>query len=400
MNGSLKVTEEFLKTTVDSRSRWKTVEIIPWEKSNGIVKIEENDFTTIGIPKEIYFNIFKECHSFWHKYIVPDISKALQTCKTDQNWSTKMYLMTVGYLLTTNENHTIIKLHENIIWNWLKHLEGAVDLIRDEWDIVTTLLSSRLKRINKSSSLWHWVKKLSVVLIFDKMLEDENNFSSESDLLSNYYMLLDRCFESCKLHLSNYYAANFLKFCIRLNNVLLRSKLRGSSRASLLRANGYIEGKLVHSCHESLADVSLWTTLEALLESSRTISASFDYTVEEYNTIVRQLEQVHRMSTYSVNYSKVDKAPLMDTKLFIRTQLAWLLGVNCSVRTPYISLLRQLRQLNESDSEVSTLISCTVAQEKQKLSHKLQKENNSMYKLKESFICMLLDIEQYMLVRD
>lgn len=400
MNNSLKATEEYLQKSVESHSRWKTVEIIPWENSSGLVNIEQNDTTTIGIPKKLYFSIFKECHSFWHKYVSPDICGALEKCKCDDNWSRKMYVMTLGFLLTTNENHTIIKLHETIIWIWVKHLKGASDLMRNEWDIVTTLLSSRLKRINKSPSLWYWMKKLSVVLIFDKIIGDERDYSSEEDPLSIYFLLLDRCFESCRLHLSNYYAGNFLKFCIRLNNILLRSELQDSSRVSLREVNDYIETKLVHSCHENLADVSLWTTLEALLESAGTVSASFDYTVDEYNNVVRQLGQPHQIHTHTLTFSILEKAPSMDIKLFVRTQLAWLLGVNCSVKTPYISLLRQYRQLDKIDSEIHSLLSDTISQEKQKLLHMLQDEDNSLYKLKESFIYTLLDIEQYMLVRD
>ena len=62
----------------------------------------------------------------------------------------ELYLMTLGYLITANDHHSIMNLHELIV-QILGNFEADIE-------IISCFLTSRLKRINKSSLLWHWMK--------------------------------------------------------------------------------------------------------------------------------------------------------------------------------------------------------------------------------------------------
>lgn len=190
-----------------------------------ILMIDSNDDaivafeTDIGLSKLVYLRMFKQVWTQWHEWDKETM---------ENTW--ELYYMTIGYFVTTNENHTLLLLHEKLV-NLL--IIEDPQFINKEINLISTLLCSRLKRINKSSSLW---------FLLQKLIQQENDFNME--------LIVERVFLSCQHHFANYYANNFLKFLIR---------------------DGYgdiIGGKLLLACKSNLRDVSLWSTLEVWLETN------------------------------------------------------------------------------------------------------------------------------------
>lgn len=117
-----------------------------------------------------------------------------------------MYYATVGLLLTTTENYTILKLHEEFLLNVINQHEdfygSPVEIpdvfFQNEVRLVQHLLSSTNNRLNKSSSLWVLYRKLYVL--------------SREIFPSVDIMYLNVCMESAWRHPSNYYCWNTIRW--------------------------------------------------------------------------------------------------------------------------------------------------------------------------------------------
>ncbi|AMD21813.1 HFL043Cp [Eremothecium sinecaudum] len=136
--------------------------------------------------KKTFLKIFTECHS-----------KLTELLDHNSNLELDVYLGTIGLLFTTFENRTILNLHESLFLDMVNSIDGDKSL-RKEIRLVEALLSSNLSKLNKSSSLWLWYKKLVV-------LQREKNFNSEIQVVKT-------CLASAELHPSNYYSWNMLRW--------------------------------------------------------------------------------------------------------------------------------------------------------------------------------------------
>ncbi|CAK7891168.1 hypothetical protein CAAN1_01S03906 [[Candida] anglica] len=274
---------------------------------------EDGKCIEIGIPKKTFLKIFKESHSYWHSVNAGDIS--LNT-----------YYCTFGYLLTTNENHSIIRLHEVIL---LRMLSKATEreksqILLQEFKIIIALLTSRLKKINKSSSLWLWLRKLSITMVFNPLF----NGNQTADAFEKFKILIDSAIKACELHFSNYYAASSLRWFIRMvynHNYELEE---------------YAQQKLIEACHRHLTDSSLWSVLGLLVNEPE----GLDYAIEEYNSFVDQISP-HISGIQKIQF-KPDQTHhhhhqyhRSDTSGVSQSQTKWLLAVKCTIFTPYISIL-------------------------------------------------------------
>ncbi|CCH46792.1 hypothetical protein BN7_6391 [Wickerhamomyces ciferrii] len=122
----------------------------------------------------------------------------------------ELYYMTIGILLVTNENHTSINIHNEIVSYILKRSssEPFHDLILDsnkfldkEISIVEILLNSNNNKLNKSSSLWYLYKRLFILKY--KASQEDHGY------ISNFIKVV---LKSCELHPTNYYAWNFMRW--------------------------------------------------------------------------------------------------------------------------------------------------------------------------------------------
>lgn len=340
----------------------------------------------IGLTKKTYLSIFKEAHIFWHNNLVPYVPKFEEYWHNDREKLINTYYMTLGYLLTTNENHTIIRLHELTLWQIWKTSPNSRQFLLSEFEILTVLISSRLKRINKSSSLWLMVKKIAIALIFHEIVNAEVPGTIEL-----YQVLVSRILKSCEIHFANYYASGFLKWCIRFNFILYKNTNSTSIRASMVEMNAMILNNLVQLCHQKLTDVSLWTTLEVYLrECNRKLSSS-EHTIDEYNMIIDQLTTLGKADLIKINTLTEKVMAEFDVQDFQLQQINWLLKANCSALSPYVALMAPLPVSSQETSlQLQTMISFAYKSEKEQLNNFEETTGgNTLYNSKAKFASVL-----------
>lgn len=296
----MNIIEELNGIISKSSHTYKTIQLIPdGGESLFIVNLEED--TNVGLSKKTYFALFKQCHTYWHGIQQKDHKSVVRNA--DGIKLQELFLMTTGYLITTNENHSILTLHEQIVYKLSKN---DPSFIAKEIDLISTFLQSRLKRINKSSSLWLLMKKLTII--------NENN-----EIL---YLIIDRAIRSCETHFANYYACNYLRW---LSNVL-----KFQNKTPQLK---YLQKQVTRLCKSNLTDVSLWRLLQDL--ASPGVSS---YSIEEYNHLVgivnESLENQFRLQNVT-NMSDLNPSNTSDLDLDFEEIVKWLLLVECSVETPY-----------------------------------------------------------------
>lgn len=254
----------------------KVISIIPGEQQFSVVTDDDQRTLEIGVLMDTYLALFKQCHDLQHAEL--------------ELWDE--YILTVGYLFTTNENHTMILRH----WEAVQRLvaERGPQFLDTELDVVSTLIASRLSRINKSSSLW---------LLIRKLVAQKGLPLTES--------LMARVMASLRHHFANYYAANFVRWYVA---VLLD---QGQDITSILEA-------VVAECRANLRDVSLWSLLGFILAPE----------VEGY---VSEYERFGGSKRGLFN----TKRHQMEMQQVAVDQIQWLLLVKCPYENPFV-VLRQV----------------------------------------------------------
>lgn len=263
----------------------KVLELVP-SPAEDIVYHEEGDELAIGVPKKTYVEMFVAAHHQWHEF--GDWRHYIAHCTEDQ--LVQFHLVTLALMLTTHENHTVLVAHEAAVTQL--HVPWT-----EEFEFVTTLVSSKLPRINKSSSLWHWVKKVA------------GHFGPD---LPEYTTLIRRTLVSMRHHPSNYYASAYLKHLIRINWAL------GPDRVDELLLT-----ELLALGHQNLTDVSVWSSIQTCL---RVQSNSDDTEAERYAR-----EYVKNASAWHASQQKV---PHGFDRLRARER-TWLKEVGCQAQTPF-----------------------------------------------------------------
>lgn len=338
MSTCLPLCHQLYKTIVETPYvKLKIVQLIPpTEDISDLFSTfqTDNDTIDIGLTKKTYLSIFKETHTFWHSNLVPFAPDFEEYWLDDDEKLKNAYYMTIGYLITTNENHTIIRLHELLWWQIWKKSSDRKQLLVSQFEILTVFISSRLKRINKSSSLWLMVKKIAIALILNDMVS-----SKEKCPVEMYRLLIHRVIMSCKVHFANYYASNFLKWCIRFNSIVSKIHEDSEVRSAMASMNCFILENLVAICRENLSDVSLWTTLEVYLRECNKHPDVSEYTIGEYNAIIDQLSTLSGVEFHKITVMTIKTTPEFDSENFLLNQITWLLKANCTVLTPYIAIL-------------------------------------------------------------
>lgn len=256
----------------------KTISIIPGDDQF----ITAADATTgtleIGLSKDVYLKLFQECHHQQHVELTP--------------WDE--YIMTVGYLVTTNENYTILNRHVAAVD---KIISERPQFLQQEIDFISTLLASRLKRINKSPTLWHLFRRLVV---------------KQRLPLSQTLML--RVKASLCNHFANYYATNFLRWYVSV----------------LLDQGEDIEGvvdMVVQLAKANIGDVSLWLLIGFILVPEP------DYYIQDYKRLGGVLQ--HRFDGKS-------GAQRQWSLMIGKGLLHWLGKIDCRIEYPFVVLYQLL----------------------------------------------------------
>ena len=256
-----------------------TIEFAPGEQ---LVWHTDGAVTAIGIPKSVYLRVFKAAHTQWHA----DAAGPPQ----------EVYRLTLAYLLTTHENHTMMRLHRDAVL----HLAATnPSVLHDEFKFVVALVTSRLRKLNKSPMLWHWLRQLSVAIgVFEPGLP-------------HLARLLEAVLALCEVHFANYYAADFGRWCVRV--------LRATN-APLQQ----FTDNLVAQCRRHLTDVSVWSLLQVVVNPGPHELAATAWAVASYNSLGGAIAPPAHIAL------QPDLA---------RLQMHWLIKVKCVVATPYRCML-------------------------------------------------------------
>lgn len=297
----------------------KIIQIISQDLDHVVVHRSES--IDVGIPKAVYLSIFKQAHDYWHQH-AENFRGNLNVVSTELLM--EMYMVTICYLLTTNDHHVIMNHHERVL---IEIYTRNPDILQIEFELISTLISSRMPKINKNSLLWHLMKKLTILLIFDNLIPPEALSAT----------LIRRVFNSCNFHFANYYANNFLAWFIIAN------ALHGND-------NSLAINKLVTNCRANLRDVSLWTNIKKLVDSKCMI-------IDEYNLMINDINE-----KFNKDLKFLEPTVSMESLLlsrFIKDELDWLFKVKCVSKPPYILLLtKETKPLisNQLEKEINQLL--------------------------------------------
>ncbi|EGW31221.1 uncharacterized protein SPAPADRAFT_67303 [Spathaspora passalidarum NRRL Y-27907] len=291
-----------------STKKYNIISVIPGDGK--IITHEDENVLEIGIPKRTYLSMFKQAHDTWQDMSGMNIDD--------------IYYMTLGYLITTNEHHTILKLHRKVTFQLIQ--ERGWSVLAQELQYITSILTCRMSRINKSSSLWHWLKMLTVLSVYI-------NKST-----STYELVIDRAIKSCELHFANYYGCNFLRWVIQINRVI----------DVPVEFDDVLRKLVISSCRTSLSDCGLWGVLQVYLSTG-----DIEWTINDLRRIVDSLRQEGLEFT-----SPVLQIRNTDHVACAIEQLDWLILVQCLVVTPYKSVVQAIpeKTVEEKLTNASTKV--------------------------------------------
>lgn len=123
----LPIIRELIDIIINSTRLFKIIQIIPSSGNNQIVIFDDepNNTLDIGITKQAYLSMFKQCHDYWYSYIDDEASSLAELNVAQLE---ELYLATLGYLVTANDHHSIMNLHEDIV-RYLCNYETDIEII-------------------------------------------------------------------------------------------------------------------------------------------------------------------------------------------------------------------------------------------------------------------------------
>lgn len=297
--------QQVYEALVSNPGQKKIVQFVPFEYDGVFIVHQQDNVVDIGVSKAKYLQIFKLAHDYWYENKQQfDLPQNL-----DNDTLEKVYHVTVCFLMTTNDHHLIIKAHENVLIELYKRDHNV---LTKEFEIISTLVASKLKKINKNSLLWHLIRQLSVIL----------DIQCCSPL---YEVILNRTFQSCENHFANYYANYYLLWLIHINYVVNRT------------ANQPLLERLIKLCHGCLSDVSLWTNLRVLLYSTDHTEA-----INDYNHMVRDLNTKFGTCLQEISFDLANTTTRTTPLDYpVAKEIEWLLAVQCPYETPYLLIMNK-----------------------------------------------------------
>ncbi|ODV83661.1 hypothetical protein CANARDRAFT_9480 [[Candida] arabinofermentans NRRL YB-2248] len=212
-------------------------------------KLKKNE---ILITKQTLIKIFLECRTNINQNRVLDLNEE--------------YLTTMGTLLVTPEDHTIISRNEDVFLKMIdQKSDNSTILLNNHLRTLAGFLDSNIARTNKSSNLWLYFQKTLIRSISKNM---KNNIDVIVKLLD---WSTDVLLESIRNHPRNYYALQTLKFviCIMYSNLLQLSSTNDDD--ALVRQKQLLvttfEKLLEFMRRWNVNDPSIWGILGLLFDS-------------------------------------------------------------------------------------------------------------------------------------
>lgn len=315
---------------------YRIITVLPWSFDKDAIMLHEEDLLLeVGITKTRYKRIFIEVHDLWIKYLRVKQPNHEVLLNNEDFALLDLYDMTLGFLITTNENHSVFLLHELVLWLLYTRSDIPEAFLSQEFEIITSYVTSRLQRINKSSSLWHLIKQVSIVHIFEGLIQ------GDIKRISLYQKLIRRTIKSCQLHATNYYASGFLAWCIRVNFLLqVLPKVSDEIKRALNELQDEVRSMLISFTRSSLTDMSMWLTFNVCCWEIYGLSPeTLDYIVFEYNTLADNLrKRAVKVTEFPSIENPLDISISWSSWDCLRSQLKWLLSIHCTHLGPYDSI--------------------------------------------------------------
>lgn len=329
------LTNAIYSAAVSTKCPHATLQFVP---DHSFLAVEVGDTCEIGILKKTYLAVFSEGHAYLAERLAPEEAKTPFSARLPLLCDPQLaYMATNALLATTNEHLTAWRVHREAVGELYK--QSGVAVLQDDFRFCLALATSRLARINKSSTLWHWLRQLAAILVFRTGEIGVEAFASG-------------ILRSMELHLANYSAAYTLQWVFDVGLVL------GISGAlailPLLRAK----------CRANLHDTSLWTALAHVSGGSET-----KYSVHHYRHLQQQNEALFgadrgpqgNIASASLGSCGRNSDTLRCATLELEHDLAWLLAVECLVELPYRVVLTNLRRNSWAKQEIDATLVATKA---------------------------------------
>lgn len=294
----MKLIRSLFAQVTGANCTYSTLQILPTAPDGEILAHEslENDTLDLAVSKKTYLAIFAEAHAILDNL---GYKHDLELISSLQLWT--LYFATISILLTTNEHSTVWRLHVGVFLEL--HRQGE-DILRKELDYCTFLATSRLKRVNKSSMLFTWIRRLSVLYIEDTEVSK---------------LLIRRLLRSLEIHFANYCVGFTLQWLIRV----FHSKQNGE-------LFHYLGDRLRCACRSHLSDVTLWETYSLWLHVD-----SDTYAVDLFN------EDALFWKGQKICVNKLEIFPVkLGNDETVYTDLCWLVKAQCPYLTPYLTLYK------------------------------------------------------------
>lgn len=307
-NMSLPLTRQVYDAVVTSPCVFSTLQLMPDDASASQIAVSDSPHTEtrdIGFTKKTYLLLFTEGHHHFQNHPIGPASENLHSLTDAQLES--LYMATISILITTNEYSTVWTLHAHILGE--KYVRNGIGAFVDDFRFCLALATSRLARVNKSLSLWLWLRKLAAVLVFQRKEVP-------------YTDLVRHVLKSMELHFANYCAGFTLVWLVDIGE---KTGLQGIKHTLPL---------LRKACRRNLHDITLWNTLLCILQGK-----CHPYSMVHYQDVCRQMESVLAQNVQN----SAQGAPL-DAGTYLGTNgpmgdLRWLVTVECTVASPYRCML-------------------------------------------------------------
>lgn len=273
-------------------------------EGDAMESFEQEGVCEIGFTKKGYLALFLEGHTYFTQGLSSGNFDNLKNA-SDKDLD-QVYMATNALLVTTNEHTTAWRLHQDVVAElWCRRANSGKDsqaLLRCEFNFVIALATSRLAKINKSSILWAWIRKLSLLTVF-----------GDADALLAF---VGEALRSMEVHFANYSASFTLNWAISI--AAMNSDIAPEQCLPQVRL----------LCRKNLSDTSLWHVMGLMLRGG-----SQAYAVAHYNQLARNAACFQNVPQYEGN-SHTKSLP--EEAL---AELKWLIAVRCQVWTPYFQVL-------------------------------------------------------------
>ncbi|KAK9453670.1 hypothetical protein V1511DRAFT_504148 [Dipodascopsis uninucleata] len=239
----------------------------------------------VGISKEILIKAFMQAHTRFYK-----LNNASDQTKeqVQEILETSLVLLLIG-----SENNTALNARRKLVDS--RNALGELNLI-------TKVLTSKLKKHSKSPLLWGYRSELLTAHRDHIKLNCTNNRDFIELLKQNSHTEFEHIIAAGEVHYMNYYAWNYARWlttdtCIRLSKVLQNSPNRQMVLESYLRS---ISRKIEKWCFGHPSDASGWSFFSWLLVfyvSERPESTSPSHIKQDDTLLLNTTIEVFKFAT-------------------------------------------------------------------------------------------------------